>query len=320
MDKKTLLIMPYFGALPSYFGTYLRCLEDVDMDVLWVSNIKIVKHPPNFKTLEMSWDDFLKLAKGKLGTIVVINGWHRLCDFKPMYGKIFEDYIKDYDYWGFGDCDLVYGRKFNDFLHRTVGTGKYDAISMHAKYLSGPTAFFANTPNMRNLFMEARNWKQVCCSPSKEVFVFDECGGQFHGELQCGEMSMSDCEKIQDSFAAVLWRTPNITIYREDEIDEQALKLGEIVSMKKGQLSIDDREIAVFHFIRAKAARWFRCFPVEYGKIGDFRIDRLGFYYTDWQWRTRALRKPFRLAAAAREAMKKNGFMYLFRRPFSNGS
>ena len=314
--NRAVLIIPWYGKLPPYFGVYLKSLANADVDVLWVSDIEVKSHPGNFIPVAMPFERFNEMMEKRLGVPVSINGWHRLCDFKPMYGKIFEDYIKGYDYWGFGDCDLVYGRKFNDFLFRTIGTGKYDAVSMQAKYLSGPAAFFRNTSYMRDLFMGARNWKQVCSSPSKEVFVFDECGGQFHGELQRGEMSMSDCEKIQDSFAAVLWRTPDITIYREDEIDEQSLKSGEVVSMKHGRLSIDGREISVFHFIRAKAARWFRCFPVEYGKIGDFRIDRFGFYYSDWQWRTRALRKPFRLAAAAREAIKKNGLMHLFRRPF----
>lgn len=55
-----------------------------------------------------------------------MNSPYKLCDFKPAYGEIFQQEIKEYDFWGHCDCDLVFGniRKFitDDILD------KYDRI------------------------------------------------------------------------------------------------------------------------------------------------------------------------------------------------
>lgn len=34
---------------------------------------------------------------------------YKLCDYKPLYGEIFSDYVADYDYWGYCDLDTVFG-------------------------------------------------------------------------------------------------------------------------------------------------------------------------------------------------------------------
>ena len=52
---------------------------------------------------------------------------YKLCDFKPAYGEIFNEFISSFDYWGYCDVDLIWGniRKFlsNDLLDK-----EYDKI------------------------------------------------------------------------------------------------------------------------------------------------------------------------------------------------
>ncbi len=311
---RAVLILPWYGKLPPYFGVYLKSLENVDIDVLWVSDIEVERYPQNFIPLKMSFESLHGLMEKRLGTPVCVNGWHRLCDFKPMYGRIFEDFITGYDYWGWGDCDLVYGKAFNVFLHDTVDAGRYDVVSLQKFYLSGPTAFCRNSKRMRDKFMDAKNWRDVCASAKPEVFVFDECGGQFHSQLASGRMTMSDCERIQDSFPAAVWRDKSLSVFRDMVINESSLKDGEVVSMDEGILTVNGREIEVFHYVRAKAVRWFRCKSPHYPKMGNFKIDSNGFYHSPLSWQTRMLQMPFRKMMAAFEAIRKHGFSHILKR------
>ena len=312
--NKAAIIIPWYGKLPPYLGFYLKSQEGKKVDVLWVSDLKVGDHPENFKTVPLALDDLLALMARKLETSVHVAKPLRLSDFKPMYGKIFEEYIGQYEYWGWGDCDLVYGEKFNDFLDRVLSHSEYDIISMHKAFLSGPFCLCRNTPRLRELFQEARNWKEMCAHEGVTRFLFDECGGEFHEQLCSGAMSMADCSKSSDSFSAVVWRTPNLKVYREDEITESALSNGEIVEMKDGILAIAGREISAFHYILAKVPRYFRYVNVPYGKVGHYRIDRTGFYTSEFAWATRCIRSPWRMLVAAWESWRKYGFRHVIKR------
>lgn len=49
-----------------------------------------------------------------LGMQVWLEKPYKLCDFRPLYGEIFSNYVDGYDFWGYCDCDLIFGdiRKF----------------------------------------------------------------------------------------------------------------------------------------------------------------------------------------------------------------
>lgn len=309
--NNTIIIMPYFGRIPDYFGTYLKSVEGKHFDVLWISDLEVPRHPENFKVVKMSFDEVKRRMAERLGTEVVINGGRRLCDFRPMYGKVFEDLIVDYDYWGWGDCDLVYGNKFNEFLERAVEAGEYDAISLHKDYMSGPTCFYRNTPQMRELYLKTNNWREVCKFAGSVILNYDECGGLYHRQLASGEMTMEDCAKIRDSFPAAVWREPGLRIYRQEEINEESLAGGEVVTMdSNGRLSLDEREIAVFHYIRAKNPRYFVLPPVPYERVGSYRISKTGFYHTECGWRFRGAIGVIRRLKALSAAVKDHGCAY----------
>ena len=314
MANKAVLIMPYFGRIPSYFGTYLKSLEGKKMDVLWISDLEVPKHPENFKIVWMTFDEVKARFEEALGTKVTINGGRRLCDFRPMYAKVFEEFISDYDYWGWGDCDLVYGDVFNDFLERTVESGIYDAISMHKAFMSGPTCFYRNVPQLRELYLKTNNWREVCAEPGTVILNYDECGGLYHQELLTGQMTMEDCAKHRDSFPAALWREQGLKIYREDDINESKLEHGEVVNMHNGKLTISEQEIPVFHFVLAKVPRWFRFKDMPYEKVGDYWIDTTGFYYSGFAWTTRHIRRTIRKFMAAYESIRANGIAHIWER------
>ena len=313
--NKAVIIIPYYGKLPSYFGFYLKSLENKNIDVLWISDLSIGEHPSNFKILQMPFEELHQLFEEKLSTKVVINGFRRFCDMKPMYGKVFIDYIKDYEYWGHGDCDLVYGDKFNDFIKRTIDVGCYDVISMRKDYLSGPTCFYRNNDLCCNLFTCAENWREICAFDGPGgVLIFDECGGEFHNQLVSGEMTLEECARHRDNMSSVVWRTPNLKVYHADDIIESPLACGEIIEMDVGRLTMDDKEIAVFHYVLAKIPRYFRYVNVPYAEVKSYRIDRTGFYVGDFAWTTRGVRRVWRVLHAGWESFRQHGLRHVFNR------
>ena len=110
-QMKVVFIVPYYGAFPNYFALFLKtCAKNPDYHWLIVSDIKKpCPYPDNVRQLELTWDALKALVKSKFAFPVSLEKPYKLCDFKPAYGYIFEQYIKEYDYWGHCDIDLLFG-------------------------------------------------------------------------------------------------------------------------------------------------------------------------------------------------------------------
>ena len=72
----------------------------------------------------------LKIYKLVLKSIliipVVLHKPYKLCDYRICYGAVFQDFIKNYDFWGFCDIDLLWGN-IRTFITEGI-LNKYDKI------------------------------------------------------------------------------------------------------------------------------------------------------------------------------------------------
>lgn len=105
-----IVILPYFGKFPEMFPFWLEsCKQNETINFLIVTDQQIACHASNIKVLKSS----LFEIKKKIETILNIKVWlekpYKLCDFRPIYNKIFCNYIEKYDFWGYCDCDLIFG-------------------------------------------------------------------------------------------------------------------------------------------------------------------------------------------------------------------
>lgn len=116
--NKIVLICPYFGKLPKgQFKLWLKSCE-YNSTINWLiftnDNTKY-NYPKNVKAIYISFEKFQQLIQKKFAFKINISNPYKLCDFKPAYGYIFYDLIKEYDYWGYCDIsDTIFGdlRKF----------------------------------------------------------------------------------------------------------------------------------------------------------------------------------------------------------------
>lgn len=111
VDKKCVFILPYFGKFNNYFELFLRsCGRNPMFDwLIFTDDYNRYNYPPNVKVVQTTLANIKELAEKKLEMTVSLETPYKLCDFKPAYGLIFEDMIRDYQYWGHCDCDLIFG-------------------------------------------------------------------------------------------------------------------------------------------------------------------------------------------------------------------
>lgn len=105
----------YFGKLPNWFPIWLRSAEyNPTIDFLLFIDDHVENLPNNVHIFNSSLKEIKQLAEDKLNMKVWLDSPYKLCDFKPVWGIILQEYIKEYDYWGHCDFDLLFGdiRKF----------------------------------------------------------------------------------------------------------------------------------------------------------------------------------------------------------------
>lgn len=108
--SKIVVILPYFGEFPNYFDFFLQsCASNPTIDFLIISNRKIDCDAGNIHVENCSFEAFRQLVMDHFSYPVTLDKPYKLCDFKSYYGMILADQVKEYDFWGFCDCDLIFG-------------------------------------------------------------------------------------------------------------------------------------------------------------------------------------------------------------------
>lgn len=166
------LIVCWFGKFPQYFPLWeLSASYNDDIQFLIFTDQDIISKYKNIKFNKMNIADFNKLASKKLKLDISIKKPYKLCDFKVSYGKIFEDYLKGYSFFGYCDIDLVFGniRKYitNDILDR------FDKINN-----LGHLTLYRNNKQMMELFKEKGSiYDYKTVFTTDENYAFDEYSG-----------------------------------------------------------------------------------------------------------------------------------------------
>ena len=207
---KIAIVICYYGKFPWYFDLFLHSASfNPSIDIFIITDLdKPYYCPPNVFFVKMSIDDVRNLATHKLQFEVCIDNYYKFCDFKPAYGYIFSDIIQQYDFWGIGDIDVIYGN-IRAFITEELLT-TYDLISVRPEYISGFFTLFRNCKKINELFMESRDYQKVF-SDSKH-YCFDECS-HLHFLLWDNKMSVYD----------INWEIQSMTYIAKKAHDEERI-------------------------------------------------------------------------------------------------
>ena len=126
------LILPYYGKFPNYFPLWLKSAganPDFTFMIFTDIDMSCYKLPANVQVHTMRLEEIRLRASLHLNFEPVLGTPYKLCDYKPMFGLIFQDYLEGYDFWGYCDCDLIWGRMSRYITDDMMD--RYDRIYQH---------------------------------------------------------------------------------------------------------------------------------------------------------------------------------------------
>jgi hypothetical protein len=266
---KALLIVPYFGSFGPWLPLYLHSLANQQtLDLLLVSDSQPPQLPPNARLVEMTFDQVRELATARLGTPVRLHRTRNICDLKPAYGMVFEEFIQGYEYWAFGDEDMLYGdldRMLAPHLDGTVdlvvpGTEKLRTQGG----VQGPLTVIRNHPRTNQLAINDPLYKQVLAS--HEHWAYDESSWRYGREISSFTKIVKEAEARGE--LSIRWGIPSAThlpprgrwyVYDGRTLREE-----------------NGKELLYYHWgkMRHRHVQWPSRAEVKKG----FAFDRYGFY------------------------------------------
>lgn len=170
--NKIVVIGVYFGCFPNYFPLWLEsAYRNKSIDFLIFTDQCNFKDHENVRFINLEMNKFEKMISHNLEINAHIVKPYKCCDFKPVYGIIFSDYIRGYDYWGHCDFDLLFG-DIQYFLDK-YELYKYD------KFLAlGHLSFYRNCAEVSERYkLSGAATDYSVALQSSENFYFDELAG-----------------------------------------------------------------------------------------------------------------------------------------------
>ncbi len=194
--KKIAVITCWFGGSPlNYLPLWLKSIAtNPTIQFFYITDQPLEQElPVNLRVVRTTLADIEKLAKERLSPNAIIPHPYKLCDYKPMYGILFQELIQEYDFWGHCDTDMIFGDIRRFLTEERLNT--YDKI-----YPLGHLSFFRNTDEVN------RRWElpDAKCSQHDVLtiplgFAFDEWPGIYNIYMRLHFPFLRDIEFISPS-------------------------------------------------------------------------------------------------------------------------
>ena len=296
------LVIPYFGKFPAYLSYFLEtCVFNKNIDFWFFCDTPwpgAGHTASNIRVESMTLLEFNALATSKLEVEVALTSAYKLCDLKPMYGRVFEDYLRPYKFWGFCDVDILLGDTAKVLTAKLLD--EFDVISAHALYLSGPFSLFRNTQNVNDLFKKSADVGRVISDP--RVLLFDEASNALP-HLWAGR-DIADFKAEIESMTHLL-KNPLKCLLRVNFAGFITERVAGELTWQAGKLHDEEgREVFVFHYIVYKNRFDFGILPNDFKSGQPFYFYKGGLH-TGSAWRKHWLRLSSMLHNTTRRAFRK---------------
>jgi hypothetical protein len=264
-DKSIIMVMPYFGQWPEWIDLFMiSCRWNGSINWLFITDCGVPDcAPDNVKFIQMRYAAYRKFISGRLGIHFPDTSPYKLCDYKPTYGYLHEDLVRGYDFFGFGDIDVIYGN-IRQFYTPEVLT--HNLISTHDRRLSGHFCLIRNSDRMRNAFRRVKNWRMYL--ETKEHRGFDE--HKFRRVFLRHNKHPRFLRKISGWFdlyqRATYFKEQYSTILAPVPWHDGSLDHPQEWHWQRGRLSNSrdgEREFLYLHFMNWKSSRYLRKYRGE---------------------------------------------------------
>ena len=237
--KSIVLIIPYFGKWPIWFEAHLVSIsKNPTINWLFMTDCNVPReYPKNSKFIESSLESFNEKVNMALELEVPLN-YRKICDIRPAFGTIFKEEIKEYDFWGFCDVDIIWG-DIRKFMIPNI-LNSFDVISALDQMLCGHFTLIKNTPSNNKLYTYIDNYKELFKSSK-------------HHRIDEGGFTNTIAKLKKDEKVTVFWDKKNIDKgiesmpHQEYKYDRWLYKEGKIHDLEDNR-----KEYMYLHFINWK--------------------------------------------------------------------
>lgn len=195
------IVVLYFGKKPiSYDAWEATAVTNDTIDFYIFTDIPEIKDNKNIRVITCSFEECRQMIQKVMNFKISLESPYKLCDYKPTYGLVFHNWLKDYDFWGYCDLDVVFGDLREFFTD--------DALKYSDRCLeNGHISLWKNNEKMNTMFKyyerEGENYEKVYKSP--DSFYFDEQAGVFtkcliNGVQFCSPVPLRDPIAHRDKF------------------------------------------------------------------------------------------------------------------------
>lgn len=169
---KVALVIPYFGKFPVWFDLYLySCSRNPQVDFLFFTDCVLPER--RYRNTMFYTTDFRSYCKRVSESLEIDfqpKDPYKLCDLKPFYGLVHKEELEGYDFWGFGDIDLIYGDL--GIIVNENNLEKYDVITALSDRVAGHFTIVKKESKYTDLCKNIPNFKERLESQSN--YVVDE--------------------------------------------------------------------------------------------------------------------------------------------------
>jgi hypothetical protein len=166
------MLIPYFGEWPAWINFFIEsCKWNKQVDWFFITNCPPPQNTgPNIHFLQCEFEDYKAYVSKKLQIAFTSNDPYKCCDLKPCLGFLHSEVIKDYDFFGFCDVDVIFGNIAGVYTDKLLA--KSNVLSTHTKVISGHFTLLRNTRRYREAFRAIKGWEQLL--ETKRHIALDE--------------------------------------------------------------------------------------------------------------------------------------------------
>jgi Family of unknown function (DUF6625) len=238
------ILIPHFGGWPAWIDFFVESCKmnsDIDWVLLTDSGPLPRNDAPNIRIIPLSFSEYSRLISTSLRIRFCPQDPYKLCDIRPALGEIHADLVEAYDFYGYGDIDVIYGR-IRDFYTPNI-LYLYSALSTHPERVSGHFALLRNIGPIRHAFHRIPQWKELM--EEKNYAHLDE--DLFFASLKALETSM-------------LGKLRNLRFLFQERYSSPGPTEEMRWYWKNGMLTNEfygSRGFLYLHFMHWKSSRWY---------------------------------------------------------------
>lgn len=251
--KSIVFIVPFFGHFNNYFDIWLNsCKHNPTINwIIFTDCMDEHPYPSNVRIVKTTFEELRDSFQSHFDFKISLEKPYKLCEYRPAFGDLFYEYIKDYDFWGYCDIDLVWGdiRKYitEDMLDQ------YEKIGNR-----GHCCLMKNNAKMRMAYRyESKSmitYKDAFSSDLAYCFDEQKAFGKYcneSGVKSCENFTFFDVSSFHDDCRIAPYENHLFEGYAHNVFEYKNGKLFvQTVKCKDGEMEC--REIMYAHFQKRK--------------------------------------------------------------------